>query len=355
MPLSAARARLECAARPLESETVPVHLSAGRTPALDLLAPGPVPSEPASRWPGVALPAKGRGPFELWGELRPGERFEGGLDARHAVRVGALQPLPSGAQRVAREDQITTDGDQVSLREDLAVGYGVEAPGSLADADQVLVKAQAAIGWGDVERLAALGFRHVKVRRRPRIALSSDAHPAARAVVQRWLERAGTQVVVDPMASELGLRSYDEDLRVHLGSGWEGAERPDGLDGPAPGADTWFRLTSQPPVLGLSDRLFEAWVGLNWIGFGLWRAWGLAVPQWPRRRVRLAETLQGSGTVLPLKVADGSDALPLAWALPLETPHLMARADAAIELGSGQAQRGAAIDVLWLKDASFGV
>nr|MDA3858015.1 molybdopterin molybdenumtransferase MoeA [Roseovarius sp.] len=139
---------------PLESEEVPLAEAVGRVLARDVAARRDQPPFAASAMDGYALRADEAQPgarLKVIGEAAAGHGFDGVVNTGQAVRIFTGAPLPEGASRVIIQEDVTRNGDQITLNDnldpkphirprgcDFRVGEAMGAPRVLRPADIAL-------------------------------------------------------------------------------------------------------------------------------------------------------------------------------------------------------------------------
>lgn len=159
----------------LGTEDVPLAEAGGRVLAQALEAGRSQPPFAASAMDGYALAATaGVAPagtrFRVIGEAAAGHGFTGRAGPGEAVRIFTGGPLSEGTDRVAIQEDVSRNADEISLAEpvepganvrpaggDFGPGFRLEAPRRLAAADLALA--------------AAMGHARLPVSRRPEIAV----------------------------------------------------------------------------------------------------------------------------------------------------------------------------------------
>ncbi|MFK7939050.1 MAG: gephyrin-like molybdotransferase Glp [Roseovarius sp.] len=160
---------------PLGSETVPLVQAAGRVLAQDGVARRDQPPFPASSMDGYALRDDDVQPgaqFTVIGEAAAGHRFDGAVAAGQAVRIFTGAPVPTGATRVIIQEDVSRDGDHITLNDsydtkpyirplgtDFKIGDRLAAPRRLSASDIAL--------------LASMNISDITVTRKPDVALIS--------------------------------------------------------------------------------------------------------------------------------------------------------------------------------------
>ena len=160
---------------PLGSEPVTLEDAPGRVLARDALARRDQPPFSSSAMDGYALAGDAARPgavFEVIGEAAAGHGFAGRVGAGEALRIFTGAPLPNGADRVVMQEDVTRDGDRISLSTTVAAGRHVRPRGAdFARGDRV--RAPRVLSSADVALLAAMNLPDLAVTRRPEVALIS--------------------------------------------------------------------------------------------------------------------------------------------------------------------------------------
>ncbi len=173
IPVDEALARVLALATPLPTETVPLRAASGRILAAPATAHRDQPPFAASAMDGYALrsaEAKPGARFRVVGEAPAGRAHDGTIAPGHALRIFTGAPLPQGTDRVVIQEDVTRDGDFITLSDsldtathvrpagaDFAAGFTLDAPRRLRAVDLAL--------------LAAMNVAEVTVTRRPEVAL----------------------------------------------------------------------------------------------------------------------------------------------------------------------------------------
>ncbi len=170
---------LSAALRPLPDEDVDLLACAGRVLARNVRAEVDVPGFARSAMDGYAV--RGEDTFgaseydplalELLGESMPGRPFEGPVGAGEAVRIMTGAPVPKGADAVAMAEVCEETATSVRVREAVAPGRHVGAPGEDIAAGTTVLQAGRRLRPQDAGLLASIGVARVPVVRRPRVQL----------------------------------------------------------------------------------------------------------------------------------------------------------------------------------------
>lgn len=160
-------------AQPLPVETVPLVQAAGRVLALPVTARRDQPPFAASAMDGYAVPDAAPGQiFTVIGESAAGTRFDGAVGAGQAVRIFTGAPVPPGATRIVIQEDVTRDGDRITLNDQLDENPYIRPAGTDFRVGQT-VAAPKRLSAQDVALLAAMNIAEVPVTRQPRVALIS--------------------------------------------------------------------------------------------------------------------------------------------------------------------------------------
>lgn len=167
--------RLFALARTLESEEVPLLEAAGRVLARDGVSRRDQPPFAASAMDGYALrddEARPGARFTLIGESAAGRRFDGQVGPGQAVRIFTGAVVPPGATRVVIQEDVTGDGDTITLSDRLDQGTHIRPAGGDFRANDRL-SAPRRLTPEDVALLASMNVAKVTVTRKPVVALIS--------------------------------------------------------------------------------------------------------------------------------------------------------------------------------------
>ncbi len=157
---------------PLPSEIIALTDAAGRVLAQDVTARRAQPPFAASAMDGYAVsgePAPGDR-FTVIGEAAAGHGFGAAIKPHEAVRIFTGAPVPEGATRVVIQEDVTRDGDAITLGENLDAGPYIRPAGGdfqIGDA----VHAPRVLRPADLALLASMNCAEVPVVRKPSVAL----------------------------------------------------------------------------------------------------------------------------------------------------------------------------------------
>ena len=158
----------------LRAERVPLIDCYGRVLAEDVVAPAPLPAFPSSAVDGFAVRAANGGKaLRVAGESAAGRPSERDLEPGTAIRILTGGVLPAGADCVVMLEDVTLDGDVVTVPGGLQPGQNFHAPGADLRAGERVLPAGSPLGPAEIGLAAALGLAELPVGRRPRVALMS--------------------------------------------------------------------------------------------------------------------------------------------------------------------------------------
>lgn len=173
--VSEALEHLFALAAPLESETVPLAQANGRVLSAPLRAGRNQPPFAGSAMDGYAMDAEAVAPgarFEVVGEAAAGHAFAGRIGPGQCVRIFTGAPVPEGATRVVIQEDVTREGNRITLGHQLDKGYHIRPAGADFAKGQEF-SAPRRLRPSDIALLAAMNIAELPVTRRPRVAILS--------------------------------------------------------------------------------------------------------------------------------------------------------------------------------------
>ncbi len=159
-------------------EQLPVRQALGRVFAEDIHSSIDVPSHTNSAMDGYALqagdlPKEGSISLKLIGRAMAGTPFSGSVSAGECVRIMTGGKIPKGADTVIMQENITVNGDKITI------GCGHKAGQNVRQAGEDLATGERVFSVGDfitpadLGMLASMGIAEVRVQRRVRVAFFS--------------------------------------------------------------------------------------------------------------------------------------------------------------------------------------
>ncbi|MDA5555971.1 molybdopterin molybdotransferase MoeA [Shimia sp. MMG029] len=159
----------------LNSELVPLSEANGRVLATPVSAKRDQPPFSASAMDGYGVAAEGVVPgaqYQVIGEAAAGHAFDGKVGAGEAVRIFTGAPVPEGVTRVIIQEDVTRDGDTITLSENLDKGFHIRPLGGDFKVGQT-IDAPRVLRPSDIALMASMNIASVPVTRRPKVAILS--------------------------------------------------------------------------------------------------------------------------------------------------------------------------------------
>lgn len=236
-----ALARLFALAPLLPAQTVPLRSAAGRVLAADVVAARDQPPFSASAMDGYAIREGDHRPgaaLSVTGTSQAGKRFAGTVAPGQAVRIFTGAPVPDGATRVVLQEDVTREGDRITLGDRLEQAAHIRPAGQDFRAGARFASPRR-LTPQDLALIASMNVAEVAVARRPVVALIATGDelvhpgdtPSADQIIASnsyalaaMAEATGAEARMLPIArdSEASLKSIlsladDADLIVTIG------------------------------------------------------------------------------------------------------------------------------------------
>lgn len=159
--------------RPLGTERVPLREASGRVLAEDAIAMRDQPPFASSAMDGYGVkadhPSVGD-TFTVIGESAAGHGYAGPLSDGDAVRIFTGAPVPEGVTRVIIQEDVSRDGDVITVAETLSGNRNIRPlGGDFKSGDRLAAPRR--LTPQDINLLAAMNIPEVTVTRRPVVAL----------------------------------------------------------------------------------------------------------------------------------------------------------------------------------------
>lgn len=157
-----------CQEMPIEE--VPLREANRRVLARPVQATRNQPPFDASAMDGYAVQSGAPGQqFQVIGESAAGHGFDGSISDGQAVRIFTGAPVPEGADRIIIQEDVTRDGDTITLNQNLDQAHYIRpAGGDFTKGTEVPVKR---LSPADLALLAAMNHPRLPVRKRPEVAI----------------------------------------------------------------------------------------------------------------------------------------------------------------------------------------
>jgi molybdopterin molybdotransferase len=178
IPVSEALDHLFALCREMPAETVPLSQANGRVLIGTVAARRDQPPFAGSAMDGYAVQnadAKSGATLTVIGESAAGQAFGGSVAPGQAVRIFTGAPVPEGADRVIIQENVTRDGNGITLGENLDTGTHIRAAG-IDFATGQAVSGPKRLRPADIALLAAMNIAEVPVARKPVVAILSTGN-----------------------------------------------------------------------------------------------------------------------------------------------------------------------------------
>src|SRR5262249_30117801 len=161
-----------------ETERVPLHGARGRVVVDDVKAPVNLPPFDNSAVDGYAVRYSDLHPdndttLGIAGRLTAGARAPAAIKHGQAVRIFTGAPMPTGADTVFMQEDVTLNGDQVTVPKGLKLGANRRLASEDATAGTVVLPAGTVLEVQHIALAAAVGLTEIAVRRRLKAAVFS--------------------------------------------------------------------------------------------------------------------------------------------------------------------------------------
>ncbi|WP_070153436.1 molybdopterin molybdotransferase MoeA [Sphingobium phenoxybenzoativorans] len=176
LPVAEAQRRLLDAAPALGGETAPLDQCIGRWLTGDVLARRDQPWADLSAMDGYAIRHSDLpGPWQVAGESAAGDASLAPLSSGQAMRIFTGAPLPSGADMVVMQEDVTRTGDVIRLAPGVTPRAGAHVRRARSDfaIGDTLIEGGTRLNPAHIALAAIGGYGALPVGRKPRIALIS--------------------------------------------------------------------------------------------------------------------------------------------------------------------------------------
>jgi molybdopterin molybdotransferase len=178
-----------------ETERVALRSARGRVTAADIKAPVDLPPFDNSAVDGYAvrhadLESGGDTKLLVAGRLTAGRRPDVAIEAGQAIRIFTGAAMPAGADTVFMQEDVTLDGDHVTVPSGLKPGANRRLAGEDVPKGNVVLPAGTVLEAQHIALAAALGLTEIDVRRRLKVAIFSTGDE----VVEPGAARGGAAI-----------------------------------------------------------------------------------------------------------------------------------------------------------------
>jgi len=162
-----------------ETEELPLNEALGRVLAEDIASPIDSPPFDRSAVDGYAVraedtfPAREYRPVELKviDEITAGEESRAKVEPGTAVKLMTGAKMPEGANAVIMQEMAEREGDVIRVLRPVAPGQNVSFAGEDVKKGEAVLKKGQVLRPQDLALLKSLGFKTVKVKRKPRVGI----------------------------------------------------------------------------------------------------------------------------------------------------------------------------------------
>jgi len=170
--------------RPLGVEVVGLSGAYGRVLAEDIYSPIDVPPFDRSIVDGFAVRAEdlfgvdelNPGELRIVGLVEPGDSTLPRVGPGEAVEISTGAPVPPGANSIVMVEYTRRVGDRVQVFRSVVPGENIAYAGSDIMLGELILRRCTRLGVRELGVLAATGLKHVRVYRRPRVAVISTGN-----------------------------------------------------------------------------------------------------------------------------------------------------------------------------------
>jgi molybdopterin molybdotransferase len=117
--------------------------------------------------------------LKLVGESPAGGGYDGVVGDGETVRIFTGAPLPAGADAVQMQENVKTDGNDITIEESVPVNKFIRATGMDFAEGDVLLSAGTVLGARHIALAAAMNLPTLPVRRKPRVAILATGNEVA--------------------------------------------------------------------------------------------------------------------------------------------------------------------------------
>jgi molybdopterin molybdotransferase len=163
---------------PLESIETPLTSAQGSVLAQDIVVHEDIPPFANSAMDGFALRSQDSSPnngqparLRIVGTVAAGYVADRPLQEGEAMRIMTGAPVPPGADAVIQVELTSNDGTEVEVQREVVQGNNIRPAGEDMHTGQVVIQRGTEISPWEIGILATLGYAHVSVTRRPRVAI----------------------------------------------------------------------------------------------------------------------------------------------------------------------------------------
>lgn len=167
-----------------DQETLPLHQALGRVIVQTVVSPIDIPPQRNAAMDGYAFSSADIVPdqsfsLQMAGTSWAGKPYHGSIVNRQCVRIFTGAVVPDFADSVIAQEQVTVDGDLITLPGDTSAYKNIRASGSDVKKQERLIEPPKTLNACDLGLLAAAGIEQVTVCRRLKIGFFSTGDELA--------------------------------------------------------------------------------------------------------------------------------------------------------------------------------
>jgi len=155
----------------LQEVEVSLHDASSFILAETLISPISMPPFRQSNMDGFALSLHDELTYDIVGEIKAGDFFDGQLLPGQAMKIFTGAAVPDSAQAVIQIEKVTVNNHQLQLQEDVKPETNVRPLGSQIEKGTVALEKGSFLNPAAIGFLAGLGFTSVKVYAKPKVGI----------------------------------------------------------------------------------------------------------------------------------------------------------------------------------------
>lgn len=158
--------------KPLLKETTKsVEKAGGYILFEDVYSPINMPPFRQSAMDGYALNLHESLSYSLIGEIKAGDGHQPTLNPGEAVRIFTGAPVPDSANAIMMQEKVSTYGNKITIEKNIPKEHNIRPLGEQVKAGGIALKKGTKLTPAAIGYLISLGITHVKVFRKPNIAI----------------------------------------------------------------------------------------------------------------------------------------------------------------------------------------
>lgn len=163
---------IEEAVTALDQEILPIEEAVGRILADDIVATINLPAFDNSAMDGYAVGCDVAGQtLEVTDTIFAGDRFSLEMEMHKPMKIMTGAPIPDGCEAIVPIEDVKVDQDRVTFPDNIDKGKHIRYQGEdIAAGETVLCQGQKIYGY-HIALLASQGISHVKIYKRPKVAV----------------------------------------------------------------------------------------------------------------------------------------------------------------------------------------